>query len=68
MTTEFRVPDASCGHCKSTIEGAISGVEGVERAELDLDSKLLRVEHREQVSRTDLEKVVVEAGYTAEVA
>lgn len=68
MTTEFRVPDASCGHCKSTIEGALTGLEGVDRAELDLDSKLLRVEHADRVSREDLERVVVDVGYTAEVA
>lgn len=36
MTTELRVPDASCGHCKATIEGAVSALDGVSGAELDL--------------------------------
>ncbi|MDQ3620097.1 MAG: cation transporter [Actinomycetota bacterium] len=45
MTTAFLIPDASCGHCKSTIESAVSSLAGVSAVELDLESKRLSVEH-----------------------
>ena len=67
MTIQLRVPDASCGHCKTTIEQAVSQVEGVETAELDLDSKVLRV-RGDQVDGRIVTKAVEGAGYTAEVA
>ena len=66
MTTELRVPDASCGHCKATIESAASSVDEVIRAELDLESKLLRVEHGDGLDRQRLSAAIEEAGYTPE--
>jgi copper chaperone len=35
----FKVPEVSCGHCKSAIEGALGGVEGVTEAEVDIEAK-----------------------------
>lgn len=64
--TEFRVTDATCGHCKATIEQAISGVEGVRAVELDLESKLLRVQHDDSVDHAELTAAISVAGYTAE--
>lgn len=68
MTTEFRVPDASCGHCKMTIEAAVGAVEGVGAVVFDLDSKKLRVEHGDGVSSSSLESAIARAGYTPEIA
>lgn len=68
MTTEFRVPDASCGHCKATIEQAVSELDGVNGAELDLESKRLRVQHDDLVARDALAAAIEGAGYTAENA
>lgn len=68
MTTQFRVPDASCGHCKSTIEGTVSALGGVSRAELDLDSGLLKVDHDDSTSKDDLVAAVSAAGYTPQPA
>lgn len=64
MTTELRVPDASCGHCKATIESAVSALDEVTRVEFDLDSKWLRVEHGEAVSVDDLSTAIRSAGYS----
>ena len=68
MTTRFRVPDATCGHCKRTIEGAVSGLEGVRTAELDLGNKTLSVEHDESVRPDALTDVITAAGYTPEMS
>ncbi len=42
MTFEFRIPDATCGHCKQTIEATVSAIEGVGGASLNLESKTLK--------------------------
>lgn len=67
MVTQLRVPDASCGHCKATIEGVVSSLEGVQGADLDLESKLLRVTHDGNVARDVLARTVTDAGYEPEV-
>jgi copper chaperone len=66
MTTELRVPDASCGHCKSTIEAAVSALDDITRVELDLATRRLTVEHGNSVGVDDLSSAIQTAGYTPE--
>lgn len=68
MTTSIKVADATCGHCKQTVEGAVTGVAGVTSADLDLDSKLLVVEHDGSTAPGDLVGAIEGAGYTPELA
>lgn len=68
MTITLRVPDASCGHCKSTIESALTRLPGVTAADLDLATKELVVSHDEAVTREQLEGAITAAGYTPEPA
>ncbi len=68
MATEFLVPDATCGHCKSTIEGAVSEVSGVRNARFELASKRLTVEHDDGVVVERLAEAVSAAGYAPEGA
>ena len=39
----YSVPGISCGHCKSAIEAEVSGVDGVDSVEVDIDAKLVTV-------------------------
>ena len=66
MTTELRVPDASCGHCKQTIESAVSALAGVGAADLDLESKTLKIDHDDTVTADSLVGAVTAAGYSPE--
>ena len=68
MTTRIKVADATCGHCKQTVESAITGVSGVTAADLDLGSKVLVVEHGDSTTPGDLVGAVAAAGYTPELA
>ena len=52
----FQVPDVHCGHCKGSIEGALSPMEGVTGAFVDLESRTVKVTYEE--SRIDRESVV----------
>lgn len=64
--TRFTIPDASCDHCKNTIERAVGDLEGVGSAALDLDSKQLEVEHGDAVSAESIAAAITDAGYTVE--
>ncbi|HEX2295737.1 MAG TPA: heavy-metal-associated domain-containing protein [Actinomycetota bacterium] len=66
MTT-LRVPDATCGHCKQTVERAVGNVGGVKEAALDLESKTLVVRHDGTTSGEELLRAVAGAGYSPEL-
>lgn len=68
MAIEFRIPDASCGHCKTTIEHAVTAVEGVSSADLDLGWKRLVIDHADPVDVDALRAAIANAGYTPEGA
>ncbi len=39
------VPDISCGHCKSSIEGAVAPLEGVNTAVVAIDDRNVAIEY-----------------------
>jgi len=62
-TSTYLVPDISCGHCKSAIEGEVAGVVGVESVEVDIPTKQVVVVG--SASDADIRAAIVEAGYEA---
>ena len=50
------VPDISCGHCKSSIEGAVGALAGIDRVEVAIDDKTVDVAFDEAV--LDLDSIV----------
>jgi copper chaperone CopZ len=62
MTTRtYSVPDISCGHCKSAIEGELTPLEGVESAVVDIEAKTVTVVG--EITEADVRAAVDEAGY-----
>ncbi|MDQ3946791.1 MAG: cation transporter [Actinomycetota bacterium] len=62
MTTRlYSVPGISCGHCKAAIEGEVGKVAGVERVEVDVEARTVRVEGA--ASDEAVRGAVDEAGY-----
>jgi copper chaperone len=60
----IKVEGMSCGHCVMRVKKAIEGVEGVRKADVDLQKKQAIVEYEE--GKANLEKVkaaIKEAGY-----
>jgi len=46
MTTRtLSVPDISCGHCKSSIEGAVGPLDGVDLVEVAIDDRTVAVDY-----------------------
>jgi copper chaperone len=64
MKETFNVPDVSCGHCKSAIEGALVPLAGVRGAEVNIDSKKVDVDYDDGViDRTGVVRAIEASGY-----
>ncbi|MEX2421660.1 MAG: cation transporter [Actinomycetota bacterium] len=57
----YDVPDISCGHCKSAIEGEVGKLTAVERVEVDIDAR--RVTVQGNASDAEVHAAIEEAGY-----
>ena len=55
-TVTLSVPDISCGHCKSSIESAVGPLEGVDRAEVTIDDRVVDITFDE--ASIDLDSIV----------
>ncbi|HVS02508.1 MAG TPA: heavy-metal-associated domain-containing protein [Thermoanaerobaculia bacterium] len=68
-TTKLEIEGMSCDHCVRAVTGALEGVTGVERAEVDLQAGRARVEHDPLRAGVDqLLAAVAEEGYAAHLA
>ncbi len=66
-TTTLKVSGMSCGHCVRTVTEALEGVDGVTRADVDLQQGRATVEYDEaRTSAPALAAAVSDEGYTAE--
>lgn len=62
------VPDISCGHCKSSIEGAVAELTGVADVVVDIDQRKVDVTFDEsQLDRTSLVDAIEGQGYEVAV-
>ena len=57
------VPDISCGHCKSTIEGAVKNLKGVSRVEVDIDRKQVKVVFDPPEAIASIVEAIEDQGY-----
>ncbi len=64
--TKLSVPSIVCGGCAGGIKKALDKVPGISKVEVDINSKIVTVEHQEEVSRGILAKALDNAGFPAE--
>lgn len=57
----YAVPDISCGHCKSAIEGEVGKLDGVAAVVVDIESRTVTVEGA--ASDEAIHAAIEEAGY-----
>lgn len=63
-TATLDVPTISCGHCKSSIEGAVSRLDGVSRVDVGIDAKQVDVDFDEAAVSIDaIVAAIEEQGY-----
>ena len=65
MATEtLSVPEIHCDHCKTSIEGALASIGGVEAATVDIPARTVTVTyHDASVDRSDLVAAIEQQGY-----
>ena len=64
MTLIYRVDGMSCEHCRTAVTGEVSQVAGVRSVDVDLETKLVRVEGA-GMDAADVVAAIDEAGYDA---
>lgn len=65
-TDSFKVY-GNCGMCKKTIEGALKGVNGVDKAIWNNETKMMEVVyHTHHISLEQIKKKIAEVGYDTE--
>ncbi len=62
-TTVISVPEVHCGHCVSSIEGALGPMDGVEEATVSLEHTNVTVVHDGTVSVDALRAAIEDQGY-----
>ena len=61
------VPDISCGHCKSSIEGAVNPLDGVSKAEVSIDSRNVDIEYDpSKIGLSSIIDAISDQGYDVE--
>ncbi|WP_031545411.1 copper chaperone CopZ [Salinicoccus luteus] len=60
----IEVEGMTCGHCKSSVEGALSGLEGVKSADVNLEANNVNVEYDEsKVTESSMVEAIEDQGY-----
>jgi len=59
------IPDMSCGHCKATVEGAVTGLDAGAKVDIDLDAKTATVATR--ATPEQLIAALADVGFPASV-
>lgn len=61
---KLNVPDVSCDHCIHTVTTALKELQGVDKVNVDLDTKLVDVVYdASKVNEQQMREVLDEAGY-----
>lgn len=66
QTREYEVVGMTCGHCKAAVTEEVTGVEGVDSVDVDVDSGRLTVTGQ-SFTDENVAAAVVEAGYSVRV-
>jgi len=64
--TELKVPEMSCGHCKTAVEKSVASVDAGARVEVDLENRTVSIQST--VPDAALIAALKEGGYLATVA
>ncbi len=63
QTEQFVVPGVSCQHCVRAVTSEVSKVAGVSAVQVNLDTKVVTVEHGDTVAPEAIVAAIKEAGY-----
>jgi Cu+-exporting ATPase len=62
-TKTIFIEGMSCNHCKMSVEKALNSLEGVTKAEVNLENKNAIIEASKEIEKSKIIKVIEEAGF-----
>ena len=65
-TTKVIASDIVCGGCAGAIKNALSRVNGVLQVEVDVETKIVSVQHNGEVNLEKIAEVLDDAGFPAD--
>ncbi len=65
-TITVKTPDITCGGCAGSIKNALGKMEGIKNVEVDVDTKMVSIEHGTQISREQIEAKLDDIGFPVE--
>lgn len=63
VTEKFLVPAVSCQHCVRAVSKEVGALAGVQKVDVNLENKVVTVEHGDQVAAAAIVAAIQEAGY-----
>ena len=64
METQISIPEIHCDHCKSSIEGAVASLGGVDHVEVDIEARSVEVSFDDtRTAMADIVDAIEEQGY-----
>ncbi len=63
MQTTLNVKGMTCGHCESSVKGALKELNGVQDVNVDLSTGKVDVSHEGDVSNAEMKEAIEEQGY-----
>lgn len=63
METILKVEGMTCNHCKQAVEGALTELEGVKSAAVDLEAANVTVVHDDNVTQEVMTSAIEDQGY-----
>ncbi|MDO5017776.1 MAG: heavy metal-associated domain-containing protein [Lagierella massiliensis] len=63
MQTVLIVEGMTCSHCEASVSKALQTVQGVTNVEVDLETKVVKVEHTEDLSKEIFREAVEDIGF-----
>ncbi|MCX7703202.1 MAG: permease [Planctomycetota bacterium] len=61
--TEISVPDMKCKACEAAVTLALKSIKGVENVKVDILNKIVKIHHKDEVSKESLLTALRQAGY-----
>ena len=65
MTITLKVPGMMCQHCEAAVKGALTELEGVQSANVDLSAKTVTIEY-ENLDVAALKEAIEDVGFDVE--
>ncbi|MBP3541598.1 MAG: heavy-metal-associated domain-containing protein [Clostridia bacterium] len=65
MTITLKVPGMKCQHCEAAVKGALTELEGVKSANVDLSAKTVTIEY-ENLDVAALKEAIEDVGFDVE--